>query len=305
MNAKELVAKCLDIAKNYNTVYMWGCVGSPVTPSIIASKAAQYPNWYTQAKKDKFNTLVNKNYWGFDCVNLIKAILWGWNGDRSATYGGAKYASNKVPDVSADGMIQLCKGVTTNFKADIPIGAALWCSGHIGVYIGNGLGVECTPIWKDGVQITAVKNIGEKPGYNARQWTKWGLIPWVDYTDTTGTEEGEDEDMTNEKFAEMFTTYLKSLQNNDASPYSAEARNWAIKNSLIYGNGESINGEPNYMWPSFITREQFITLMYRLAAWMEKNIKPDGSDSPQSVKEVIDKLILSLREISKGLTEDK
>ena len=197
MKAKELVERCLNIAKNYKTVYMWGCVGSPVTPQTIASRAAQYPNWYTPSKRARFEALVGKGYWGFDCVNLIKAVLWGWNGDPSKTYGGAKYGSNGVPDVSANGAIQLCRNVTSNFKQDIPVGAALWCEGHIGLYIGNGLGVECTPAWKNGVQITAVGNIGPKTGYNTRNWKKWGMLPWVDYTadqPQTPTENTEGDD---------------------------------------------------------------------------------------------------------------
>ena len=38
----------------------------------------------------------NKNppVYGFDCVNLIKGVLWGWSGDASKTYGGAAYKSN-------------------------------------------------------------------------------------------------------------------------------------------------------------------------------------------------------------------
>lgn len=54
-------------------------------------------------------------------------------------------------------------------------------SGHIGVYIGNGLAVECTPRWSDGVQITAVHNIGKIAGYNGRTWTKHGKLPHVNY----------------------------------------------------------------------------------------------------------------------------
>lgn len=59
-------------------------------------------------------------------------------------------------------------------------------SGHIGIYIGNGLAVECTPKWANKVQITAVGNIGSKAGYNTRTWTKHGRIPWVDYSDQSG-----------------------------------------------------------------------------------------------------------------------
>ena len=114
-------------------------------------------------------------------------MLWGWNGDTSATYGGATYTSNDVPDIGADQMISVCKGVSTDFS-NIQVGEAVWVSGHIGVYIGSGLAVECTPKWKDGVQITAVHNIGAKSGYNGRTWTKHGKLPYVTYTAEKKTE---------------------------------------------------------------------------------------------------------------------
>ena len=150
MNAAELVKKHIDIANNYRTVYMWGCFGMPVTENIIREKAAQYPGWYTAAKQAELRKLIGKGYFGFDCVNRTKGILWGWNGSQNAIYGGAKYAVNGVPDVSADGMISKCQNVSTgNWEALVP-GEGLWMPGHWGLYIGGGLAVECTPVWKNG-----------------------------------------------------------------------------------------------------------------------------------------------------------
>ena len=168
MKASELVRRHIDVAKNYKTVYMWGCFGSPVGETIIDEKSSQYPDWYTGGRTAYFRSLIGKGYFGFDCVNLTKGILWGWNGNKNAYYGGARYASNSVPDVSADGMIAKCKDVsTTDWDKLIP-GEGLWMPGHWGMYIGDGLAVECTPIWDNGVQITAVQNIGTKAGYHAR-----------------------------------------------------------------------------------------------------------------------------------------
>ena len=121
---------------------------------------------------------------GFDCVCLIKGVLWGWSGDTSKTYGGATYNSNGVPDTSADGMIRFCQNVSTDFSNIVP-GEAVWLSGHIGIYIGNGLAVECTPKWKNCVQITAVANIGSVAGYQSRRWTKHGKLPYVEYSAQT------------------------------------------------------------------------------------------------------------------------
>ena len=185
--AAQLAERCLDVAENYNTVYMWGVFGAPVTESVISGKAKQYPSWYTSAKQAAFRKLIGKNYFGFDCVCLIKALLWGWSGDKNKSYGGATYASNGVPDIGADTMITKCTGVSTSGWANMQVGEALWCSGHIGIYIGNGLAVECTPSWKNKVQVTAVKNIGTKAGYNARTWTKHGKLPYVTYTGETIT----------------------------------------------------------------------------------------------------------------------
>ena len=180
MNNKEFIAKLQNVADNFKTTYMWGVFGAPVTESVISSKKNQYPDWYTAARHAAFRALIGKNYFGFDCVCLIKAILWGWSGDASKSYGGATYISNDVPDIGADTMITKCTGVSTDFSNIVP-GEAVWLTGHIGVYIGSGKVIECTPVWKNGVQVTACLNIGAIAGLNGRAWTKHGKLPYITY----------------------------------------------------------------------------------------------------------------------------
>jgi hypothetical protein len=177
--AKELVAKCKEVAKNYKTLYVMGCFGAPLN----ASNKTRYCNNHSynkQASRTKKIKAASADTFGFDCVCLIKGLLWGWNGNTAKTYGGASYNTNGVPDINADQMIQKCQDVSTDFS-NIQAGEIVWMEGHVGVYIGDGLAVECTPIWKDGVQITAVHNIGKKSGYNGRKWTKHGKLPYVTY----------------------------------------------------------------------------------------------------------------------------
>ena len=183
MTNKELVAKCIDIAKNYKTLYVMGCFGAPLTGGNVTRYCQNHEYNRAADRTRMIKAAANQSppVFGFDCVCLIKGILWGWNGDASRTYGGAGYAVNGVPDIGADTMIAKCKNVSSTGWDKMEAGEAVWCSGHIGVYIGDGLAVECTPRWENYVQITAVANIGPKSGYNARQWTKHGKIPYITY----------------------------------------------------------------------------------------------------------------------------
>ena len=177
MNNFELALKCKDIALNHKTLYVLGGIGYRLDAAgkQRALNAYEYNRKVDRRKKIE---AAKDDVWAFDCVNTIKALLWGWTGDKTKLYGGAIYCSNGVPDIGADAMIGYCSNVSKDFSR-IEIGEAVWMSGHIGIYIGNGLAVECTPVWKDGVQITSCNCT--KVGYNRRDWTKHGKIPWVRY----------------------------------------------------------------------------------------------------------------------------
>ena len=186
MNNLEFVEKLKDIAENYKTLYVMGCFGAPLNDKN-KERYCKNHKYNRQPERTAMIKSATADTFGFDCVCLIKGVLWGWCGEKSKNYGGAKYISNGVPDIGANSMIKKCKNVTTDFSK-IKVGEALWCEGHIGVYIGNGLAVECTPRWKNCVQITAVANIGQKAGYDARKWTKHGQLPYITYKAETSAE---------------------------------------------------------------------------------------------------------------------
>lgn len=179
IKASVFAQKLKNIAANYKTLYVMGCFGAPMT---AANKKRYCDNhdYNRQASRQRMINAASEDTFGFDCVCLLKGVMWGWSGDKNAAYGGAKYASNGVPDIGADSMINVCSGISTDFS-NIQVGEAVWVKGHIGLYVGDGLAVECTPAWKNKVQITAVGNIGTKSGYNTRKWTKHGKLPYVEY----------------------------------------------------------------------------------------------------------------------------
>lgn len=179
INNDAFARKAKTIALNYKTVYILGCFGAPMNDENKKRYVKNY--WYNglSARKKKILNASSDTF-GFDCVCLIKGILWGWTGNTSMNYGGAKYASNNVPDVNANQIMKYCTEVSSDFSK-IEIGELVHISRHVGIYIGDGLVVECTPNWKDGVQITAVANIGLKEGYNSRKWSKHGKLKYVRY----------------------------------------------------------------------------------------------------------------------------
>ena len=145
MTAAEFVRRHIETAK-MNTIYMYAAYGFQVNDETIRGKTAQNLNgWYTPANIAKLKAVANRKppVWGFDCVNLTKAILWGWVGDEKEIRGGARYGANGVPDTNANGMIGRCKETSTDLSVIEP-GEGLWLQGHWGVYVGDGLAVECT-----------------------------------------------------------------------------------------------------------------------------------------------------------------
>lgn len=177
--AKELVAACLDTAKNYKTLYVMGCFGAPMTQS----NKNRYLNGYAFNRKPERKAKIDAataDTFGFDCLCFIKGLLWGWTGDPGQVYGGAQYKSNGVPDMGADAMLKVCTEVSDDFSTIVP-GEYVWLPGHCGIYVGDGLAAEATFEPEEGVQLQCVLPMGVKPGMPATGWKKHGKLPWIRY----------------------------------------------------------------------------------------------------------------------------
>lgn len=181
-SAAAFAEKAKNVAENYMTVYMKGAIGGRLTEDLLESRRKQYPSFYTEARMEYYRDLIDSAYdiYAFDCVCLVKSLLWGWYGSRTAAHGGAVYENGGIADVTVSGMVAQCVDASSDFGRILP-GELLYMSGHVGIYIGDGLGVECTTAWKNGVQVSAVENIGKRDGYPARRWKGHGKLPWLAY----------------------------------------------------------------------------------------------------------------------------
>lgn len=147
-----------------NWGYVWGTFGQVLTPSLYSSKLAQYPdgvgNWSEFILENWLNGRTA------DCIGLIKSYSW-YNVETESI----NYATNGMPDIGADTMYNnaIEKG-TIDTMPEI-VGLAVWCNGHIGVYIGNGEIIEAM-----GTQYGVVKT-----KVSERNFTHWLKIPYINY----------------------------------------------------------------------------------------------------------------------------
>lgn len=183
MTAKEF-CQALRGAVEQKTLYVMGCFGAPLTPKNKERYLKNYAYNSSAARAKKIKDATPDTF-GFDCVCLVKGILWGWNADPAKVYGGAVYQSNGVPDIGTEKMIGMCSDVSEDFSS-LTDGELLWSKGHVGVVVDaeNGIAIECTPAWKDGVQKTAIGGVprsAEANMYHTRTWTKHGKLPWIEY----------------------------------------------------------------------------------------------------------------------------
>lgn len=260
----ELAAAAKNVAANHKTLYVLGCFGAPMND---ANKKRYTSNLAFNKKNDRKPKILAASAvtFGFDCSGFVKGLLWGWDGDPAQEYGGATYQNNGVPDINADSMIAKCKDVSTDFF-NIQVGEVVWIKGHVGLYIGNGLAVECTHRWKDGVQITRVHNILADDGAPGRSWEKHGKLPWITYVEETAT---EPQDKPQEDATPGIA--LRTLRNGDKGE---DVRAMQI---LLAGNG--CNGQMKASaYGSFGSKTADAVKLYQKA----KGLTQDGICGPET-----------------------
>ena len=169
MTNKEFVSQAKTIV-NCNTAYGKGTFGQKWTKTLANQKKKQYPDFYTDSviaslnKKAETSTL-----YVFDCVGLIKGIIWEWE--------KVKYKSNGLDDVSDQGLWdKYCTNKSKDFSNIMP-GEIMHIKGHVGIYIGDGKVIECTNKWSKNVLVSSI-NKGDK---YYRAWTEHGKFNLLTY----------------------------------------------------------------------------------------------------------------------------
>lgn len=231
----------LEKVLEYKTSYMLGSFGH-ITSETNIKREVDRKDVNNKRYEDGARSILNKGFM-FDCCGLIKGISWGFNYDLTKIYGGAVYKLNGVNDYGADTLINISEDVSKDFTGILP-GEAVWMSGHIGVYLGNGKVIESTPRWSvcPGVKITMLGNLGYK-GDKVRSWTKHGKLPWINYI---AEEKKED------KESENVVIYNKI---SECPEWSKEAIQWFSCNGYLAGTPKGLDLDYNMC--------RILTILYR------------------------------------------
>lgn len=206
MTNNQLCGKLLHIAEDLKTLYVMGGIGYPLNTS--GKKRALTYEYNQGLTRRKMIEAADADTFAFDCVCLVKSVLWGFAGDKNLTYGGAKYASNGIPDCNIRHLYNMGSKHSTDMT-DIAAGEFLMLHDHhCGVYVGNGLVVESTPAWENKVQITKLTQ---------RPWKAHCYLPKVKYEVPETSEVKKDYPYPNYTDVELAYRVIRGLHGNGAA----------------------------------------------------------------------------------------
>lgn len=154
---------------------------------VLANRKTYYKNKYP----DNLCYVHTDGRTSADCVNLVKALLNGYN-VYNLTIGYYQRDLSNTGDCTEAELICQCSDVDDDFKALGSRPRILWMPGHVGVYLGKEIVrngqiynvIECTASWERGILYSFVAQDGKrlrfKNGTMNGVWKKHGLpSKWV------------------------------------------------------------------------------------------------------------------------------
>lgn len=161
-NNSELVSYCRKLL-DQGARYWFGCFGQVASDSLYKAKKMQYPSQYNDKKTKQIKQDIADKKIVTDCSGLIKGFM------MLRDNGQIVYTPSL--DLGANGYYNKAteKGKIKDMP-DIP-GLAVWKSGHIGVYVGNGKVIEARG-FDYGVQ---------EYNLSDRSYTHWLKVPGLEY----------------------------------------------------------------------------------------------------------------------------
>ena len=160
MNNIELVDRLMKIYNELPTVYAKGGIGWKLTDYRYNYLRNQY------ADNKKYLTPDTKGKYACDCSGMIVGAAYdGWYVGHEPTWT----RSHDWNDADLhEKMTDKCK------PQNAILGMCLWKKGHVGLYVGNGYGLDCNydSATSNGIHLRKIEEVG---------WTEAGKLPEIQY----------------------------------------------------------------------------------------------------------------------------
>ena len=161
-NNIELVNYCRSLL-DQGARYWWGTFGQRASYNLLQVKRQQYPSQYPASRDKQLKKDIEEKRIVTDCSGLIKGFMMLRDNGQIVYTPSLDLGANGYYDKATE------KDRIKNMP-DIP-GLAVWKSGHIGVYVGNGTVIEARG-FNYGVVETNLSD---------RSFTHWLKVPGLDY----------------------------------------------------------------------------------------------------------------------------
>lgn len=161
----------------------------------LAARKTYYKNKYP----DNLCYIHNDMRTSADCVNLLKAILNGYDVNKT-TPGYFQRDLSNTGDCTEAQLLCQCTDVSNDFKELGNHCAILYMKGHVGAYLGHEVvidgciynTIECTASWTKGILYSYVDGDGSRKHYKGSKrngvWTQFGRPSrWVQMANDSNT----------------------------------------------------------------------------------------------------------------------
>ena len=161
-NNLELVEHCKKLY-NAGARYWWGTFCQKASSNLLEVKRKQYPSQFPASRNKQLKKDIDEGRIVTDCCGLIKGFMMTRDNGQIVYTPSLDLGANAYYERATE------KGPIKSMP-EIP-GLAVWRSGHIGVYVGNGKVIEARG-FDYGVQ---------EYNLSDRSYTRWLKVPGLEY----------------------------------------------------------------------------------------------------------------------------
>lgn len=210
----------------------------------------------TSPRGERYLNGAKEYHKGIDLVGMDDITVYAVSDGKVRTAFQANGAGNYIVVTMADGRrmfyMHLASFLVKN-GADVKRGEPIGVMGNTGNSTGAHTHLEIRPAGTTSASLdindfTGIPNVKGIYYYNPN------------------TESKENEKMTGESFERLIAEHYEKLREKEPDEWSKQAREFCEKNGIILGDG---NG--NFAYKSFVTREELAEIAYRIVTGLEKH----------------------------------